>query len=179
MKFHLYRTALISLSLLTSLALAAPAHASILGDNFIKAKIDAGEGNAFQNRDNRNQLLEKMQADTQTQPPTAQDRQNILLEQLSLAISNYQNIRDRISIRATAEATSGHNVSDVKKLLSAASDELTSASSSIASIIASTTSTSTIQIQYDARPAIADVIDSVNSAKNTLQQALDALENII
>ncbi len=172
---------LIALLFITITGFVQPhaAHAQIPGDAYIKTEINAGKGNAFLNRDNRNQLLEKIKTDQSSRPLTPEEKQAALIKQLSVIISNLTNIHDRIALRTTEESTSGEDISNIVLLLASSSDEIAAASSTIAQItnVASTTSTSTIS--FDTHAAIGNTIDLINSAKNTLQQALNTLEHII
>ena len=177
MKITSFTTLSITTTLLASFVLSTPisAHASIFSDGFIVSQINAGKENTIQNRDNRNQLLEKVRANQMVKPPTAEERQAVLLQQLSLMISNLHNIQTRIETRTAAEAADGHDITDLENFLSAATDELALASSSVAAIATSTPSTN----PYDTRMAIVNAINQTNAAKSTLQQALNTLERVL
>ena len=157
------------------------AHASMFGDSFIAQKIDAGRGNIIQNRDNRNELLEKLKSAQQAKPLTPEERQAILLRQLSTTITNLQNIHDRIEVRAAAAETSGKDVSDIDELLVNGQNTLVLASTSVSFIISSSAATTTASttLPYDPHIDTVNAIALVISAKNDLQQALNNLEKII
>lgn len=176
MKYTHFKIATITLSLIAFLAMSTPAHASILGEGFFKAKIDAGKGNIFQNRDNRNQLLEKAKSSKIPKPLTAEERQAAFLAQLSVSVSNLFNIHDRISARAAALATSGQDVAGVTTFLSTASDELMIASSTIQNFATITATSSPVVAAENVRTTTIGIVNIINLAKDNLQQALNALE---
>lgn len=184
---------MIFLSSLVFFVLWTPAHGQMSFDKYIKTKMHASQGTIFENRNNRNLLLKKIEASSTPKILTPEERQNILIQEFSISISNLKNIQDRINTRTNEEASSGKDVSDIQTLLSKASDGLLDASSTLADLVSLNSSSSlateatsstvlsstTLADLYDARAMTIKIIQETSSIKETLQEALDSLEKII
>ena len=134
-----------------------PVHAQTIGiGQIIKENIVSDKGNVIQNRDARNEILKQ------------KDPKQIFINDLSISLSNYENIRDRIVNRADDASISGTDISSLYPILNDIDDEIDTASSTIAAFTASST------------PELAQTAtDDIRIIKENLQDALDTLETII
>ena len=105
-----------------------------------------------------------------------------LIDQLTIALTNLQNIDTRIQVKIQDEQNSGVDMTNASELLTAAESKITAASDAIQVIVnynpATSTATTTIDLEKP-RQLGDDAIKALNDAKQALNDVVRAIEQAI